>query len=155
MNKIISYCLAFIIATLFLLNIIIMSLQVKDFMSSPVTTAMGDETILEIRTLMNEKGIHAIPIISYSNDTIKVETTIQGIITATDISKEVSDDANIEDVMTKTTVHVVHTDSSAQAAAKMMLKHKVHHMVVMDEGKVKGIISSLDFVKLVAEYSLG
>ncbi len=132
-----------------------MRIQVKDFMSAPVTTAMGEHRVLEIRTLMKEKGIHAIPIISYSNDTLKVEMTIQGIITATDISKEVSDEATVEDVMTSSSVHVIHADSSAQAAAKMMLRHKVHHIVVMDEVKITGMISSLDFVKLVAEHSLG
>lgn len=131
-----------------------MRIQVKDFMSSPVTTAMGEHNVLEIRTLMKEKGIHAIPIILYSNDKLKVETTIQGIITATDISKEVSDDATVADVMTSSSVHVVHVDSSAKAAAKMMLKHKVHHIIAMENGEIKGIISALDFVKLVAEHSL-
>ena len=131
-----------------------MRIQVKDFMSAPVTTAMGEHNVLEIRTLMKEKGIHAIPIISYSNDTLKVEMTIQGIITATDISKEVSGDATVADVMTSSSVHVVHVDSSAKAAAKMMLKHKVHHIVAMENGEIKGIISALDFVKLVAEHSL-
>jgi CBS domain-containing protein len=131
-----------------------MRLQVKDFMSTPVTTATGDDSVLEIRTLMNEKGINAIPIISYTNDALKVETSIQGIITATDISKDVSDDATVNDIMTLSSVHVVHTDSSVQAAAKMMLRHKVHHIVVMDDGKIKGMISSLDFVKLVAEHTL-
>ena len=132
-----------------------MRIQVKDFMSAPATTAMREQSVLEIRTLMKEKGIHAIPIISYSNDSLKVEMTIQGIITATDISKEVSDNATVEDVMTSSSVHVIHIDSSAQAAAKMMLRHKVHHIVVMDKGKIVGMISSLDFVKLVAEHSLG
>jgi len=132
-----------------------MRIQVKDFMSAPVTTAMGEHSVLEIRTLMKENGIHAIPIISYSNDTLKVDMTIQGIITATDISEEVNDDATVEDIMTSSIVHVVHVDASVQAAAKMMLRHKVHHIVVMDEGKIKGMISSLDFVKLVAEHSLG
>jgi CBS domain-containing protein len=80
--------------------------------------------------------------------------TIQGIVTASDISKNVHDGAPMENVMTSTRVHVVHTDTSVQAAAKVMLRHKVHHMVVMDEGIIKGMISSLDFVKLVAEHSL-
>jgi len=132
-----------------------MGIPVKDFMSTPVTAATGEDNVLEIRTLMKEKGIHAIPIISYANDSLKVEMTIQGIITATDISGEVSDDANVKDIMTASSVHVVHADSSAQAAAKMMLKHKVHHIVVMDEGAIKGMISSLDFVTLVAEHGMG
>jgi CBS domain-containing protein len=104
---------------------------------------------------MKEKGIHAIPIISYSNDTLKVEMTIQGIITATDINKEVSEDTTVGDIMTSSNIHLVHPDSSAKAAAKMMLKHNVHHIIVMCEGEIKGMISSLDFTKLVAEHSLG
>ena len=69
-----------------------MRIQVKDFMSAPVTTATSEHSVLEIRTLMKKKEINAIPIISYSNDKLKAEMTIQGIITATDISKEVNDD---------------------------------------------------------------
>ena len=131
-----------------------MRIQVKDFMSAPVTTAMEEDNILEIRMLMKEKGIHAIPIISCSNDTLKVERTIQGIVTATDINKEVSEDTTVADIMTSSNIHIVHKDSSAKAAAKMMLKHNVHHIIVMHEGEIKGMISSLDFTKLVAEHSL-
>ncbi|SDS40921.1 CBS domain-containing protein [Formosa sp. Hel1_31_208] len=131
-----------------------MRIQVKDFMSTPVTTAVGEDSVQEIRELMKEKGIHAVPIISYSNDTLKVDITIRGIITATDIGKDVNSNANVEDVMTSSSIHVIHTDSSANAAAKMMLRHEVHHIVVMDDGEIKGMISSMDFVKLVAEYSL-
>jgi len=131
-----------------------MHIQVKDFMSAPVTVAMMDENILEIRTLMKEKGIHAIPIVSCTNDTIKAETTIKGIITSSDMCEEISDDASIEEVMKSSIVHVVHVDSSAKTAAKTMLNNKVHHMVAMDDGEIKGMVSSLDFVKLVAEHSL-
>ncbi len=35
-----------------------------------------------------------------------------------------------------------------------MLKHNVHLIVVMDDKKIKGMIRSLDFVKLVAEHSV-
>ena len=131
-----------------------MSIQVKDFMSTPITTATGENSVLEIRELMKEKGIHAIPIVSYTNDKLKVEMTIRGIITATDINKKVSENATVEDVMNSSSVHVIHVDSGAQSAAKMMLRHHVHHLVVMDEGEILGMISSLDFVKLVAEHSL-
>ena len=136
------------------LKTLVMRIQVKDFMSAPVTTAVAENSVREIRALMKEKGIHAIPIISYSKDTPHFEMTIQGIITATDVSKKVDPSATAEDVMTSSSVHVVHPNSSASAAAKMMLKHDVHHIVVMEDGKIIGIISSMDFVKLVAEHSL-
>ena len=132
-----------------------MRIQVKDFMSAPVTTAMEEDNVMEIRNLMKEKGIHAIPIVSCFNDTLKVEMTIQGIVTATDINKKVSEDTTVGEIMTSSNIHIVHQDSSAKAASKMMLRHKVHHIIVMHEGEIKGMISSLDFVKLVAEHSLG
>ena len=124
-------------------------------MSARVTTAAGETTVQEIRALMKKDGIHAIPIVSYDKGGPTAEMTIRGIVTASDISKNVHHGAPMENVMTSSSVHVVHTDSTAQAAAKMMLRHKVHHLVVMDKGKIKGMVSSLDFVKLVAEHSLG
>lgn len=132
-----------------------MRVQVKDFMSTPVISAMTEDSAKDIRELMKDKKIHAIPILSYTNDKLKVEQTIRGIITTTDLSKDVHDDTKVGDIMTASNVQVVHVDSSAQSAAKMMLRNNVHHIVVMDEGEIKGMISSLDFVKLVAEYALG
>lgn len=105
-----------------------MSIRVKDFMSAPVVTATGENSVLEIRELMSEKGIHATPVVSYANDKLKVEMTIRGIVTATDLSKAANENATIEEVMNDAKVHVVHTDASTQAAANMMIKHGVHHL---------------------------
>ncbi len=132
-----------------------MRIQVKDFMSAPVTTVIGEDRVEEVRQTMKEQGIHAVPVISYSKEVTQVEVAIRGIVTASDLNDDMNANATVEDIMTSSRVHVVHVDSTAQAAAKMMLKHKVHHIVVMDEGKIVGMVSSLDFVKLVAEHSLG
>jgi len=131
-----------------------MRIQVKDFMSTQVVTAMGEDSVEDIRRLMKENEIHAIPIISYTNDTLKVDMTIRGIVTATDLSKDMDENTRVADVMTSSNVYIVHIDSGVQSAAKLMLRHKVHHIVVMDEGLINGMISSLDFVKLLAEHAL-
>ncbi len=130
-----------------------MRIQVKDFMSAPVTTAVGTNTVREIRELMKRKSIHAIPIIRYSKQLPNPEVMIRGIVTATDLTNDIDNATAIENVMTSG-VHVIHKNSSAKAAAKMMLKRKVHHIVVMEDGKIIGMISSLDFVGLVAEHTL-
>ena len=129
-------------------------MQVKDFMSSPVTSAIGENSVEEIRALMKEKGINAIPIVSYATDTGDAKQTIRGIVTATDVNMEIHNDALIKDIMAESNVHVVHSSSSAKAAANMMLRHHIHHIVVMDDGEITGMISAFDFVKLVAENSL-
>ncbi len=130
-----------------------MRIQVKDFMSTSVQTAVLKNTVEEIRSLMNREGIHAIPIVRYDKQLPKVDVIIQGIVTVSDLSQEIDDKKSAEQIMTAK-VHVIHKDSSARAAAQMMLKHKVHHLVVMDEGKIIGMVSSLDFAKLVAEHTL-
>ena len=131
-----------------------MRIQVKDFMSAPVTSTVGENKVRDIRSLMKRKGIHAVPIIQYSKKLPDADITIKGIVTSTDLNNKIDENTPVENIMTKN-VHIIHKDSSAQSAAKMMLKHKVHHIVVMDDGKITGMISSLDFVKLVAEHSLG
>ena len=130
-----------------------MRVQVKDFMSSPVITVVGENSVQEVRTLMKRNKIHAIPIIQYIKQLPEAEITIRGIITASDLDENVDDKTSVVDIMTKN-VHVIHKDSSARSAAKMMLKHKVHHLVAMEDGKIIGMISSLDFVKLVAAHTL-
>jgi CBS domain-containing protein len=132
----------------------IMRIQVKDFMSTPVITAEGDSSVLEIRQLMKDKKIHAIPIVGFTSEAPRSEMTVRGIVTATDLNQAVDDNAKIEDVMTDTSVHVVHVDTSAKSAAKMMLKYKTHHIVAMNDGQIEGMLSALDFVELVAEHSL-
>ena len=130
-----------------------MRIQVKDFMSSPVKTAVPQTTVKEIRKLMADNSIHAVPIVEYSKQLPNMDVTIKGIVSSSDLSQKIGSKKCVEDVMSKM-VHIAHPDSSAQAAAKMMLKHHVHHIVVMEDGKITGMISSMDFVKLVAEHSL-
>jgi CBS domain-containing protein len=130
-----------------------MKVQVKDFMSSPVLTAVERDTVGEVRFKMKNKRIHAIPIVEMINKLPEFDIVIKGIVTATDLSDNLADNTIIGNIKTSN-VHVIHKDSSAKAAAKMMLKHKVHHLVVMDEGEITGMVSSLDFVRLVEQYAL-
>ena len=131
-----------------------MRVQVKDFMSTSVITAEGEKSVGEIRTLMQRKAIHAIPILGPTEQSNNLETDLQGIITATDLCRVVDDNISVKEVLIPTLVHVINKNTSAKSAAKMMLKHQVHHLVVMEDGKIIGMISSLDFVKLVAKHGL-
>jgi CBS domain-containing protein len=63
------------------------------------------------------------------------------------------DNVNIQQVMS-TKIFAVTPESSIQYAAKIMIDKKIHHLVVMDKGNLVGIVSSLDFVKLVEKSSI-
>ncbi len=118
-------------------------MQVSDIMVSPVVVTQKNKTVKHVRGLIERKSINAIPVLT-------IDGEIDGIITSNDIAREANDEQLVESIMT-TKTYVVGVNSGVQDAAKMMDKHHVHHLVVMDEGQVVGILSSMDFVKIVAQ----
>jgi len=118
-------------------------MQVSDIMISPVVVTQKNKTVKHVRGLIERKSINAIPVLT-------MEGEIDGIITSNDVAREGDDEKLVENIMT-TKTYVIGIHSGVQDAAKMMDKHHVHHLVVMDEGQVVGILSSMDFVKLVAK----
>ncbi len=118
-------------------------MNVSDIMISPVIVTQQNKSLKHVHELFNRKKINAIPVLT-------IEGEIEGIITASDIANQTDYEQIVANIMT-TKTHVISLHSGVQDAAKMMEKHKVHHLVVMDNGQVVGIISSMDFVKLVAK----
>ena len=127
-----------------------MGIQVKDFMTTSVIAAEGKNKVGEIREIMQNEKIHAVPIV-YNTDG---NVLFQGIVTSSDLCCKIDDNLPVEDAFKSSKVYVLPTNASAKSAAEMMLKHHVHHLVVMENGKLVGMVSSLDFVKLVAEHPL-
>ena len=122
-------------------------------MVSPVYTAVENSTVGDVRKIFKKKKIHAMPVVELVNKLPQLSRVIKGIVTASDLNSKIKDKTIITDVM-ENMVHVVHKNASVKSAAKMMLKHKVHHLVVMNDGEITGMISSFDFVKLVEKHGL-
>lgn len=118
-------------------------MTVSDIMISPVIVTQNNKTLEHVNGLIERKNINAIPVLSISGE-------IEGIITASDVAKESNHNKIVADVMTKKS-YVISKNSGIQDAAKMMEKHNIHHLVVMDDGQVVGIVSSMDFVKIIAK----
>lgn len=124
--------------------------QVKDLMTSPVVTAEVGVDVAFIRELMERKNVSAIPIVEVNEG----EIDVKGIVTATDLRGIKDETIRATEIMTKN-VQVIPKRTSVQAAAAAMLRNGVHHLVILDKGHLIGIISSLDFTKLVAEQKVG
>jgi CBS domain-containing protein len=117
-------------------------------MQKPVATMNLPAQVGEVRDLMNQKSCHIIPLVTVDD---KQEITLQGIVTSDDLIGVYDDTVDIQQVMTKNVVHITQPDADAQTAARIMMENQIHHLVVIEEGRIVGVISSLDFVKLVAE----
>ena len=127
-----------------------MSTPVKDFMQQPVYTCSLPCDVGRVRDLMTIKQCHAIPLVDVDS---AEEIKLLGIVTSDDLVGVYDDTVDIQQVM-KAKVLTVSPDTEARAAAALMLTHRIHHLVVMDSQKIVGIISSFDFVKLVAAESV-
>lgn len=123
-------------------------IQVKDIMSVPAASCDLNADVSRVRIMMDEFGYGAMPVV----EEIKGIKHIRGIVTVKNLSG-VYANIGVKQVMTEKVV-VVLPEASAQSAAKLMVKKKIHHLVVMEEGTIIGMLSSADFVRLVANHHL-
>lgn len=118
-------------------------MNILDIMSTPVVVTRKDSQLKHTRELFARKGINAIPV-------LKEDGEIAGIVSSSDVAKAHADDTLVEEIMTPK-VHIVLKNNRVEDAAKTMLKHQVHHLVVMEDGQVVGMVSSLDIIKALIE----
>ena len=119
-------------------------MQVKELLRSPVTTCSKDTDVAAARDLMRLKGYSSLPVVKLDDG----KAVILGIISYADLVGVYDDNINVQQVMTEN-VHSVHPEASIKEAAQLMVEKGIHHLVVKDE-RIQGIISSFDFVKIVA-----
>ena len=126
-----------------------MAILLRDFMSAPVTTCTTDADVGKVRDLMKLKEFSALPVVDVVADMIEV----RGIITYRDIAGVYDDNVNAQQIMTSS-IRVVPPEMTAKEAASLMRKFQIHHLVVVEEGRIVGLVSSADYVSLVAQYDL-
>ncbi len=119
-----------------------MNVKINDLMAKNVIVAQPHHTVDHVRSLMSEHGINAVPIAGPDGEPV-------GIATTGDLATgEIKGGSPISQHMTSP-VHKVPAYNDASVAARIMRKHKCHHVLVTHEGQIQGIISSFDLLKLI------
>ena len=118
-------------------------MKVSDIMISPVVVTQPGVKISSLKKMLSRKQINAIPVIGESE-------SISGIISTSNIISCQDEDTSVDKLMTDF-VHVVMPTNRVKDAARIMAKHNVHHLIVMEDGKVVGMLSSMDIIKVYAE----
>ena len=121
-----------------------MNKTVEEVMITPVVTTTVEVTVAYVRELMERKQVSAIPIVELDGKKIH----LKGIVTTSDL-KGIEDESIGVDLVMSCAIESVAKESSIRAAGKKMLAKELHHLVVMEADKIVGIISSMDFVRLV------
>lgn len=117
---------------------------IKQLMSSPVVMATVETTVQDLRKLMSKHDIGAVPITDEGSD-----AEILGIVTDSDLRNVKDSTLPVMSVMSTKLCYINSNDSTA-AAANMMLKNGIHHLLVKEYDELVGILSSADLLKLVA-----
>ena len=118
-----------------------MNLKIADLMAKRVITAQPHHSVDHVRGLMERNRIHAIPIVGPGGEA-------SGIVSSADTSRNLKGGTPVKRIMSER-VFCVSAYNEVSAAARIMRRHKIHHVVVTHEKQVVGIISSLDLLKLV------
>ena len=121
-----------------------MNIRVKDLMIKSVITTMPHKTLGHAQSIMAKNKIKSIPIVDS-------EMMVKGIITATDLLKDISETTPLSHVMT-TKVYTIPAYSDVHIAARVMRNHHINHLVVTDEKKIVGVLSAHDLLRLVEDH---
>ena len=121
-----------------------MNIKVKDLMVKSVITTMPHKTVGHAQSIMTTNKIKSIPVVDGDKN-------IKGIITSSDMLKDISETTPLSHVMT-TKVYTVPSYSDVHLAARIMRNHDINHIVVSDEKKIVGVLSAHDLLELIEDH---
>ena len=121
-----------------------MNTKVADLMVKHVINCKPHHTIDFVRNVMRINKVHAIPIIDKDQN-------LKGIVSTHDLTYNFKEDTPVTEIMTDK-VFTIPMNNEIRLAARLMRNHKVHHVVVMHDKKVVGMLSSFDLLKLVEQH---
>ncbi|MFP5105158.1 CBS domain-containing protein [Neobacillus sp. C211] len=115
--------------------------EIRDIMTEEVECCTLLDNVYEVALKMKHLNVGAIPIID--------QEKLVGMITDRDIvvrgvAEKHPGSTKVEDIMSNDLITVT-PDSSSKDAAKLMAKHQIRRLPVVEEGKLIGIVSLGDF----------
>lgn len=115
--------------------------KISEIMTKNVETCSLLDNVYEVSVKMKEWNVGAIPIVDNEK--------LVGMITDRDIvirgvAEKHPGSSKVEDIMSKEMV-TISPESNTQEAAKIMAKHQIRRLPVIEDDKLVGIVSLGDF----------
>lgn len=130
---------------------------VKDIMSSDITSVSPNERLVHARRLMQDAKVGRLPVI--------LDEELVGMVTSKDLMRVLIDfrkkvpekyqksqikDVYVEDIMSENPL-AISPDASIAEVADIMMDTGYNGLPVVDNGKVIGIITQTDILKLISD----
>ncbi len=147
--------------------------RVKHVMSKVVVSASANDTLHEALALMDENRLSTLPVVDQRDRCVGIISATDLVELTRDLEQEISDLGRVSDVsrqwlLEKLTEHdlgkqtlasrmtssvmSIQPEATLVAAASEMLRHRVHHLPVLDEhGHLLGILSTMDVLSAFVE----
>ena len=133
-------------------------LKVKDIMTSEVFVLHAAQTLELVRSLMRIKHVRHVPIVEPDNTFVGLMThrdllaqTISHLANVDEEEQEYLDrNIHIMNIM-KTDVTTADPEMDICSAITLLLEHKYGCLPIVSEGKLVGIVTEADFLKLTLE----
>lgn len=114
-------------------------------MTHGALVAEPHDTVEQVRALMAHHGVNCVPIVGPEQNPV-------GIVTSNDLSDpEIKSGSPVSQHMSSPVLRVPAYNDVSQAA-RAMINHHCHHVVITHEGRIEGVLSSFDLLQLVADH---
>jgi CBS domain-containing protein len=121
-----------------------MSTPVSDVMQRHVHSVGMDETAAQVEALLAEHKLSWVPVVSEAGEVV-------GVISLSDLTRLRTLIPGLASLRAwqlctyKPTT--VQGDAPVEAVARLMAERQIHHVVVLERGRVAGVVSSLDLLR--------
>jgi CBS domain-containing protein len=117
-------------------------------MSDPVLTVGADDSVEDLIKLLIDEHISAAPVVDRDGALVGIVTQ-QDIFFGSMTRGAVRNSQRVRDIMTAPAV-TVGEETDVDAICHLMFELRIHRLPVIREGRISGIISSLDVCGAVA-----
>ncbi len=118
-------------------------MKIRDRMTPDPVTIGPDATVDQALALMRERGVRHLPVMDNG--------ALKGLVTDSDLSTawfpSLLEEVTVKDVM-NSSPHVIDADDTVYQAARVIYHHKLTGLLVLDQGRLVGILTMADLLKL-------
>lgn len=122
-----------------------MQVYIKDIMSSELTTVPAESTVEQTETIMLNTNRRCVPVVDELGNCVGV-LSHSDILRVRNAKQDVSTVA-VRDIMSR---HIISVSPhcSVDDAMELMIENGIHHVLVIMNKKVSGIVSVIDIIQV-------
>jgi CBS domain-containing protein len=127
-------------------------LLARDVMSTAVVKVRAELPVGDLVDLFQQEHVHGVPVVDEGDELVgfvSQEDVLFGMMGTSGEEADPSGAPRVSDIMTSPAVFATEQTSLADVC-RLMWQLRIHHVPIVRQGKVTGILSSLDVSRAVA-----